>query len=369
MKTRLLYIVSDIDKALAFEWIANHLPVRFDMAFLLIGKSDTALIKYLSNKGIRHYVIGDKPGDNFFLKWLKVLRIIRKEKPHIVHTHLWRANILGQSAAWILRIRKRIFTRHHAMVHYDEYPSGRKWDVLCNAMATHIVAISQNVRNILIHKDKANPAKIHVINHGFDLKYFEELSPGHIEEMAGRYDFHEGKKPIIGVISRYLRLKGIQYIIPAFAVIREKYPTAHLVLANAIGDYSKEIKDILQTLPPSSYTEIQFENDLATLYGFFDVFIHTPIDENSEAFGQTYVEALSAKVPSVFTLSGIAPEFIKHGHNALVVGYKNPEEIAAAILRLLEDETLRDWLKKEGKDSVARFSLNEMLIKLENLYE
>ncbi len=44
--------------------------------------------------------------------------------------------------------------------------------------------------------------------------------------------------------------------------------------------------------------------------------MHVTIGKHYEAFGQIYVEALAAGIPSVFTLTGIAPEIIEHEHNA-----------------------------------------------------
>ena len=74
-------------------------------------------------------------------------------------------------------------------------------------------------------------------------------------------------------------------------------------------------------------------------------------------------------IPSVFTLSGIANDFVKHLTNAFVVNYKNPEQIYEGISDILNDENLREGLIKQGKlDVTERFSLTKMLCKLELLY-
>ena len=59
--------------------------------------------------------------------------------------------------------------------------------------------------------------------------------------------------------------------------------------------------------------------------------MHVPIDSMSEAFGQTYIEALASRVPSIFTLSGIACEFAKDRVNCLVVPYKDSDSIQLAL--------------------------------------
>jgi glycosyltransferase involved in cell wall biosynthesis len=98
--------------------------------------------------------------------------------------------------------------------------------------------------------------------------------------------------------------------------------------------------------------------------------VHVPIDECAEAFGQTYVEALAAGIPSVFTLSGIAREFIENEKNALVVPYKNANAIQTSIERLLENKQLRNNLVEQGKKDVyASFVIDKMMNSLFSLYE
>lgn len=368
IKPKVAYIVSDIDKALAFEWIADHLHSRIDLLFIIIGIEESELSKMLASKSVRYYVVSDRKSASNATKWLEIIRILRREKPAVVHTHLWRANILGLTAAWLLRIPKRIYTRHHATIHYREYPSGLKWDKLCNRLATHIVAISQNVQNILTTWDKADPHKIVLIHHGFDFDYFKDVSDARIYAVKAKTKLNKNSCPVVGVISRYTELKGIQYIIPAFQELMKLYPQAHLVLANAHGDYEDHIKEMLSNLPEDSYTQIRFENDLASLYRLFDIFVHVPTDPHAEAFGQTYIEPLIVGVPCIFTLSGVAREFVQHEKNALVVDFKNSEQIFESIKTLLNNATMPTSLVKQGKQDISEFSIGGYVKKLEKLY-
>jgi glycosyltransferase involved in cell wall biosynthesis len=366
-KRKLIYIVSDIDKSIQFEWISSFLSGNFFLSFILITRPDSHLEQFLKSKEIEVFHVRPTSEIGLMRAWFSVFKILWRKKPDIVHTHLWTATLIGITTSWLLRIKKRIFTRHHAMIHYNEFPSGRKWDVLCNGLATDIVAISENVQRILIERDKADAKKVIVIHHGFDFAYFQEVDLSIIKNIKIKHSIPSAR-PTIGVISRYLELKGIQYIIAAFKEVRRNYPAAHLVLANASGNYATQLKTLLAELPSSSYTEITFENNLSSLYKTFDVFVHTPVDPHIEAFGQTYVEALAAGVPSVFTLSGIAPEFIHHEFNAVVVDFRNSQAIASAIERILTDPELRHLLVKNGHVSISRFALKNMLSKLQALY-
>jgi glycosyltransferase involved in cell wall biosynthesis len=367
-KQKIVYIISDIDKALGFEWVAFHLSVTFDLSYILIGKENTSFHNYLLEKRIRCYIVSDADYPSYSKKWLKIYSILKNERPEIVHVHLWRAMLLGLTTAWFLGIKKRITTRHHATIHYDQYPSGRKWDVMCNAMATRIIAISKNIEDILVKKDKVTARKIVRIPHGFSFEYFTDIHEHRIESLKLKYTLSSDNHPVIGVISRYTEWKGVQYIIPAFKNLLKFFPNAHLILANAHGNYTEAIQESLRELPAKSFTEIKFEEDLVALYHLFDVFVHVPINHEVEAFGQTYIEALLVGIPSVVTLSGIAREFIHDRKNAVVVDFESSDQIFNGMLSLLQDNSLREGIIQGGKYSVEQFSIESHISQLEKLY-
>ncbi|NJO03565.1 MAG: glycosyltransferase family 4 protein, partial [Bacteroidia bacterium] len=265
--------------------------------------------------------------------------------------------------------RRRVNTRHHASLHHVYFPRAVYYDRIINYLATDIIAISENVRNILVNWEKTPAAKVQLIHHGFRLNLFQSVAAGQVEALQQRYGT-QGCFPVVGVIARQTHWKGIQYIIPAFAELLKHYPQAHLLLANAHGDYQAEIQARLQTLPAESYTQIRFEDNLFALYKLFDLHVHTPIDAHSEAFGQTYVEALAAGVPSVFSLSGVAPEFIVHEKNALVVPFQDSDSVYRAMHRLLNESALRQALINQGRQDVQiHFGLDKMIKSLEMLYQ
>lgn len=297
----------------------------------------------------------------------EIYRILKKENISVIHTHLFEATLTGMIAARLAGVEKRIYSRHHGSYHHQYFPTAIKYDRFINFLSTDIVAISANVKNILTDYEGVSDNKVHLIHHGFDLDAFRNVAEEKIIMMKQKY-LPESAYPVVGVISRYVEWKGIQYIIPAFKKILQTYPQAHLILANARGDYQKQIKELLAEIPQHYYTEIAFEEDLFALYKLFDVYIHTPVNKHIEAFGQTYIEALASGMPSIFTLSGVAREFVVNGENALVVDFKNSDAIYNAVMELLEDESLRNKLIRNGQKSVEPFALDIFIRKLEELY-
>ncbi len=362
-------VVSQIDRAIAFEWTVEGLSKQFEFSFILIGKKGSYLSNYLREKGIEAYEI-DYSGKKDVIKavW-KTFWFLRKKKVDVIHTHLVEATLYGLLSGWLLRIKKRIYTRHHSDYNYKYSPKGIKYDKLSNWWATDIIAITDQVKTLLIEREKVSPKKITLVHHGIDTDYFEHRDEAKLREIAAKYN-PDNRHPVIGIVARQTHWKGIQYTIPAFAELLKTYPDALLVLANASGDYEPEISRMLrEQLPEGSYRTIKYEYETPSLYKLFDVFVHVPIDEVVEAFGQVYVEALSAGVPCVFTLSGIALDFIKDRENALVVPYCNSEAIREAMLEMLRNDSLRSTIIRNSREIVReKFSLHTFFDRLASVY-
>ena len=363
------YIISEVDKSLSLEWTAIELQKVFDIRFILLNRGDSELEKFLKANNFKVSRINISGKKSWLLTFFKLLKQINYWSPRIVHCHLQQATILGLTAAWILQVKMRIFTRHHGSLHHDYHKKGIIWDIICNTLATKIVAISTNVKNILIEKDRASFNKIRLIVHGFDWTGFRNVEQSATLKIKFKYNLI-GRKPIIGCISRFTEWKGIQYIIPAFRKILIDYPESILILANAQGDYFDEINIALKTLPIENYRIIKFESELYALYSCLDLFIHVPVNKEVEAFGQVYIEALASEVPSIFTLSGIAIDFVENHKNCLIVPYKNSDLIYNSIILLLNSPELCIKIKEAGWISVReKFSLAEMVTKLKIMYE
>ena len=369
MKINVTYIVSNINKSLAFEWVVQNLSKeKFNLSFVLLNPAETYLQKFLEKNNIPTLFITYKGKRDAVSALLKTKRFLKLQKTKIVHCHLFDAALIGLSAAKLGGVKKRIYTRHHSTYHHLYHPGSVKWDKLCNRLSTDIISISNVVSETLKEKENVPASKISVIHHGFDLQKFSHPDPSITAPLRKKYNPFN-KHPVIGVISRFTEWKGVQYIVPAFKNILNNYPNALLLLFNAEGNYAAEINKMLGELPENSVKKIVFENDITSVYPLFDLFVHTPIDSHSEAFGQVYIEALAAGIPGIFTLSGIANEFIENKVNALVVPSKNSEAIQEAIIKLLSDEKLVQYITAQGaKDVAEKFNLEKMVLSLECLY-
>lgn len=370
MAKTIIIVISKVDFSYGFLWFEKNLDrTKFDPVFVFLNDKEPLLYRLFkeNNTKVHYWKLNGKK--DYPVLALKFLNLFIKVNPHVVHTHLFDACFIALPVAKLLNIPRRIHTRHHSTWHHEYFPSMIKYDKFINNCSTHIIAISQNVQDILHRLENVPLSKIKLVHHGFEMQCFHG-NPDDIKVLEERYLPDRTHYPVIGVISRYTRWKGIQYIIPAFRKLLNDYPTAFLILANAGGEYESEIKKLLLQLPDSNYREIRFEKDVFSLYHLFDIFVHVPVDEFSEAFGQTYVEALAAGIPSVFTLSGVAKEFVINRENALTVSFRNETEILNAVKLLISDPILSKRISEKGRNDVFnRFKLKNMMEGHENLYE
>lgn len=367
-KKKVVYIISLVHKSSVFEWTALGLYNHYDITFLLLNSEPSALEDFLTQRQIKTKRIKYRGKQDFTWASIKIFSYLLFHRPNIVHAHLFDAQLIGLTIAKLLGIEKRIYTRHNSNYHHEYHPQGVRFDRWSNRMATHVVSISQSTYKTLKNLEQVPSQKIVTIPHGFDLESFNSVSAERIERVRTKWKI--SGQPVIGVIARHIEWKGLQYIIPAFAKFMKINPSACLVLANATGPYGKEIKNLLGNIPATNVVIIPFEEDVAALYKCFDVYVHTPVDDMCEAFGQTYVEALAAGIPSVFTISGIAEQFIEHDKNAYVANFKDSESVYDGLEKIWSDERYRDMLVENGRQSVfPRFENEPVIAKLRELYD
>jgi len=369
MKIKVCHILSHLDQSHLIETFGEAMDkAKYEISFIFMGQKKPHLFDFFQHRDYDVEFFEFNGRSDLPSAIIKLRKILKRIKPDIVHTHMVEASLAGLIAAKTLGIKKRLHTRHHGAESHFYYPHGVYYDRAVNYLSKKIIAISQIVANILIEREDVKADKVVIIPHRFYLENFK-ADEQVVRDLKVKYKLN-GCYPVIGVISRFIHWKGVQYTIPAFKSLLKDYPQAKLVLANARGPYSEEIRGFLKkSLPPESYELIEHERNVFSLYRTFDVFVHAPINEDFEAFGQIYVESLAMGVPSVFTISGIAHDFIVDKQNALVVPYQNSEAIKRSLEMILQDAELRNKITERGKEDVWKlFHANQLGGQLDLVY-
>ena len=369
MKKLVSIVVSDVNRVVAFEALCELSdPKRFAFEFLLLNAGPSELERYLTARAVPVRRIRFRGKRDYPLAFLRLLARFLSSRPDVVNTHLPDASFLGLIAALLAGVPKRVLTRHHSTFHHEFAPRWVPIDRFLSRIATKVVAVSPLVRKVLLEREGVPERKVALVEHGFQLERFAEVEPARVAAILHKYSLREAG-PRIGVVSRFIKWKGIQHILPAFRELLKEQPRAVLILANAAGPDAAWLHEQMKGIPAENLREIEFEPDAFALYHCFDVFIHVPVNEHAEAFGQVYVEALAAGLPCIFTLSGIGNELARHNVNCLVVRHQSPDEILAALRDILAGRVPVDTLRRMARESVRKFGIREMIEKLAEVYD
>ncbi len=116
-----------------------------------------------------------------FLAFLRIVRILRAERPDLVHTHAAKAGTLGRLAAAFLGVPVRIHTYHGHVFHgYFGQLQARMWLAIertLNKITTRTVVISESQMDELVKKyNVVSPQKVCVVRNGYDLSLFGSAS-------------------------------------------------------------------------------------------------------------------------------------------------------------------------------------------------
>lgn len=154
-------------------------------------------------------------------------------------------------------------------------------------------------------------------------------------------------------------LKGLQYAFEAIKIVRKERSDVKLIL------YGSEPKLKLLSPIPCEYVYRPDDEELAKLYSSADVFVLASL---YESFPLTPLEAMACGAPVVTTKYG-TEDYAVDGETALVVPPKNPKKMAEAILRILQDEGLKEKLRKKGLGVAKQFTWEKTVNKLEHMFK
>lgn len=379
-KLKVTHIFTHHIRWVTFEWMAIYLDRnQFELDYVILNDTDP-MISFLEAHKIPYRTTRFTDYANIpeVVKFL--YDHLKSNKTDIVITDFFAGDIVGIQAAFYADVPVRVYTRHHSGLKWKRHARS-KYELLW-AMATDIVGLTEQGRSIMI-ADGVPAEKITVIPHGYDLEQFQNISEERVEKVRQKYGI-TGKRPVIGVLARYIASKGIHYTIEAFHDVLKVYPDALLVLAGTHVQPLKEqvpgvelkprtdeaiaIQEQLCTLPPDSYVEVYFEEDLFALYQTLDIVVQVPIAPDAEAFSLVYMETMLSKVPSVITLASPAHDFAVHKEHAWVVDFENSRQIAEGIQALWEDPGLRQTITEKAYDFARAFTFERRIRSYEALF-
>jgi glycosyltransferase involved in cell wall biosynthesis len=290
--------------------------------------------------------------------------LVRKNEIQIIHAHMARDYPLAAYAARRNPAARLILTRHVL------FPLNRLHRITFSK-ASRIIAVSQAVA-FQLRADRVVPSeKISVVLNGIDARRFalarEQFNR---QEFCKRWKLPE-QSLLVGTVGELTPLKGHQDFLLAAAQISKQIARCNFVIAgidhSLDGRNEAQIERLIDELNLREQVRCaKWMDDLAQLYCSLDVFVSP---SHTESFGLAIVEAMASRTAVVATRTDGAREIIRHGETGLLIPIGNPNELAAGIRLLLNDDATRLRLAAAAQRDVAeRFSVERMVDETEEIY-
>jgi glycosyltransferase involved in cell wall biosynthesis len=299
---------------------------------------------------------------------LAVMKMIRRQRPDILHTHTAKAGTVGRIAALLsLRGRPRIIvhTFHgHVFSGYFSPHTTRVFVVierLLGSVTTCVIAVSEEVRQDLIRLRIARAERIAVVPLGFDLTRFDGVSSRRAD---ARLQLGLPDGPVVLLVARLVPIKRVDRFLRIAA--RVATPDVTFMIAGD-GDLGEELRRSEAAAALGSRVRwLGLRTDVDFLLAAADV---TVLCSDNEGTPVSLIESQAAGVPVVATRVGGVAAVVVDGETGLLVDANDEEGFAAAIDRLLGDRDLRQTMGRSGREHVrARFSLDRLIADVDALY-
>jgi glycosyltransferase involved in cell wall biosynthesis len=336
----------------------------------LAKKLNKENIKYLYLKNLKRAI---NPWRDF-LAFLEIIKVIKKEKPDIIHLNSSKISIIGSIAVkicsmlhvtcytiytvhgWVFNepmcFLKKIFYKYA-----EKFTAGFKDKLIC---------VSDYDKQIAI-KEKICPTfKLTTIHNG--IKNIEFLPKKEAIEKLNKYSKSDISSPIIaGTIANLYKTKDLKNLIEAIHILLTlDFKLSTIIIGS--GPEQNELIGLIKKygLNKKIYLLGNIKNASRYLKAF-DIYVCSSV---KEGFPYSILEAMQAEVPIITTNVGGIPEMIKNNQSGLLINAKDPEIMAEKIKLLINNKNLRNKLSKNSKEEIMKnFNLNNFLNKTKKIYK
>lgn len=319
----------------------------------------------------------------------RLTALCRKERPHIVHTHTSKAGIVGRIAARRAGVPVVVHTPHGHVFHsYGGRLKTRAFvaiEQFTAKYADRLVALTATEQREHVELGIGSPDQWSIVHSGINFTGFERdpVEGEHLRREIGIAP----EATVIGTVGRLVPVKGQRHLIEAFARVKAARPHSELVI---IGD--GELREELLALARARQLEVRaaweeggletkrkrpspggtvhflgLRRDVSRLLNVMDIFA---LPSLNEGMGRVLVEAMAMNLPCVASHVSGVPDVVRDGRTGLLVPPADPDQLAEALLALVNDPERARTMGEHGRACVVpAMSEAVMLEKLRGLYQ
>jgi glycosyltransferase involved in cell wall biosynthesis len=302
----------------------------------------------------------------------RLARIIRIERPTILHTHTAKAGAVGRAAALLAGRSRPPIIVHTFHGHVLRGYFGRFWtgvfrllERLLARITDALVAVSPEVRDELVALGVAPASKFRVIRLGIELDN-RVSSDGSARAETRRTMGVPEARFVVGWIGRMTGVKRTDVVLKGFRALRDNGVDAILCMVGdgpdraAVEQLAGELGIVRDCLFAG------YQEDVGPFFAAFDVFV---LPSGNEGTPVTAIEALATGCPVVATRVGGVPDVVDDGVDGFLVAPGAVQEVAARLAELARDPELRVRMGAAGRERMrTRYAVDRLVDDVDRLY-
>ncbi|ESA35871.1 group 1 glycosyl transferase [Leptolyngbya sp. Heron Island J] len=290
-----------------------------------------------------------------------LLSLIRHEKPHILHLHGYGAANFGRLASLLTGI-PNIVHEHAVLPNQPFYQTLA--DTLLSPLTTRALAVSEAVREFMIHERKVQPTKLETLVIGLPLAACQAPHSEELREKRADLGIADDEQ-IVCTVGRLDTQKGQIYLLKAAALILRELPKTRFLIVGEGPDRS-----MLQSVAQEEGIAEQvvftgFRNDVPALLTMSDI---VAMPSLWEGLPLTLLEAMNLHKPVVGTYAQGIGEVIQDQETGFLVPIKNVDFLAARIIYLLKNPHLARTMGEQGWKRCQDYDIMHSVQRLSDMY-
>lgn len=298
---------------------------------------------------------------------VKMAKLMRNGRYHIVHTHSSKAGVLGRVAAKIARVPVIVHTVHGWSFHAQMSPRKLRFYVALEKIGgwcgheTIVVAAQDREKGLA---QGINAANYPLIRSGIELDRFghPQVAPAEMRRQLGI----PADALVVGSVTRLSAQKAPLDLVAAFIRVADEMPAAWFVIVGD-GSLRLEVESALQAGGIADRTILTgLRRDVPELMAAFDVFALSSL---WEGLPRVLPQAMATGLPIVCTAADGSAEAIEEGVNGFLVGKGETAVLAARLTQLLQDREMRRRMGENGRYRAPQFSAETMVQQIDALYQ
>jgi glycosyltransferase involved in cell wall biosynthesis len=339
---------------------------------LIRGREDPSEgnMDYLASAiGVRPTLVSQmrrNPGSGDLMALAALVRLLRRDRPQLVHTHAAKAGTLGRVATVLAFPRRSnrpvvVHTYHgHSLTGYFSGRTAgfyRLIEVALARFSDRLIAVSDEIRSELVELRVAPSDHFEVVPLGFDLTPF--CDPSDREARRERLRGSWGVQPEQLVVTLIARLVPIKRVDRFLAAARQVESARVRFVIVGDGELHDELQSNADAVALGDrLVWAGFRRDMPDVCFASDLVVLTSDNEGTPV---SLIEAQAAGVPVVATDVGGVRAVVLDGISGLLSSVDDSAGLSAAITRLLDDPALRAEMARRGQEHTTRnFTLTRL---------